>query len=270
MCLLSGGIDSPVAAYMIGKRGVEIEAVHFFSYPYTSQLAKDKVVELARLVTKYTGRMTVNVVSFTEIQEAIRDNCPEEFFTLIMRRFMMEISMRIAKHDGCGALITGENLGQVASQTMEAMAVTGAVVDIPIFMPLVGFDKEEIVSIARKIGRSPDEVFKTLVTEDPKHEHFVFVVPAAGELDLKKAAKVSGKKSIDLIPSKQLLNLTGYIHGGCSPVGMKKSFPTFIDESAILYDTICVSGGRVGLNVAIAPEQLAGLVEAEFADLCKG
>ena len=152
MILLSGGIDSPVAAYMIAKRGVEVEAVHFFSYPYTSQLAKDKVVELARLVTKYSGRMTVNIVSFTEIQEAIRDNCPEEYFTLIMRRFMMEISQRIAKHDGCGALITGENLGQVASQTMEAMAVTGAVVDIPIFMPLVGMDKEEIVTIARKIG----------------------------------------------------------------------------------------------------------------------
>ena len=152
MCLLSGGIDSPVAAYMIAKRGVEIECVHFFSYPYTSQLAKDKVIELARLVTRYSGKMTVNVVPFTEIQEAIRDNCPEEFFTLVMRRFMMEISQRIAKHDGCGALITGENLGQVASQTMEAMAVTGAVVDIPIFMPLVGFDKEEIVTIARKIG----------------------------------------------------------------------------------------------------------------------
>lgn len=152
MCLLSGGIDSPVAAYMIAKRGVEIEAVHFFSYPYTSQLAKDKVVELARLVTKYCGRMTVNIVGFTKIQEAIRDNCPEEFFTLIMRRFMMEISQRIAKDDGCKALITGENLGQVASQTMEAMAVTGAVVDIPIFMPLVGMDKEEIVTIARRIG----------------------------------------------------------------------------------------------------------------------
>ena len=152
MCLLSGGIDSPVAAYMIAKRGVEIEAVHFFSYPYTSQLAKDKVVELARLVTKYSGKMTVNVVGFTEIQEAIRDNCPEEFFTLIMRRFMMEISSRIAKWDGCGALITGENLGQVASQTMEAMTVTGAVVDVPIFMPLVGMDKEEIIAISRKIG----------------------------------------------------------------------------------------------------------------------
>ena len=152
MCLLSGGIDSPVAAYMIAKRGVEVEAVHFFSYPYTSELAKNKVMELARLVTKYCGRMTVNVVSFTQIQEAIRDNCPEEFFTLIMRRFMMEISQRIALDDGCRALITGENLGQVASQTMEAMNVTGAVVDIPIFMPLVGMDKEEIVAIARKIG----------------------------------------------------------------------------------------------------------------------
>ena len=152
MCLLSGGIDSPVAAYMIAKRGVEVECVHFFSYPYTSQLAKDKVIELARLVTRYCGRMTVNVVSFTQIQEAIRDNCPEEYFTLIMRRFMMEIAQRIGKSHGCDALITGENLGQVASQTMQAMAVTGAVVDIPIFMPLVGMDKEEIVTIARKIG----------------------------------------------------------------------------------------------------------------------
>ena len=152
MCLLSGGIDSPVAAYMMARRGMEIECVHFFSYPYTSQLAKDKVLELARLVTKYCGRMTVNVVPFTEIQEAIRDNCPEEYFTLIMRRFMMDISQRIGRNDGCGALITGENLGQVASQTMEAMAVTGAVVDMPIFMPLVGMDKEQIVTIARHIG----------------------------------------------------------------------------------------------------------------------
>ncbi len=152
MCLLSAGIDSPVAAYMIAKRGVEVECVHFFSYPYTSQLAKDKVLELARLVTKYCGRMTVNIVGFTQIQEAIRDNCPEEYFTLIMRRFMMEISQRIAQQDGCGALITGENLGQVASQTMQARQVTGAVVDIPVFMPLIGMDKEEIVTIARKIG----------------------------------------------------------------------------------------------------------------------
>ncbi len=150
--LLSGGIDSPVAGYMIAKRGVELECVHFFSYPYTSERAKEKVLELARLMTKYCGRMTVDIVGFTQIQEAIRDNCPEEYFTLIMRRFMMKISQRIAKEHGCKALVTGENLGQVASQTMEAMNVTGAVVDLPIFMPLIGMDKEEIVTIARKIG----------------------------------------------------------------------------------------------------------------------
>lgn len=152
LVLLSGGIDSPVAGYMIAKRGVELEAVHFFSYPYTSELAKDKVLELARLMTRYCGRMTVNIVGFTEIQEAIRDNCPEEYFTLIMRRFMMMISERIASDHGCGCLVTGENLGQVASQTMEAMAVTAASVDIPIFPPLIGMDKEEIVTIARRIG----------------------------------------------------------------------------------------------------------------------
>ncbi len=196
MCLLSGGIDSPVAAYMIAKRGVEIECVHFFSYPYTSQLAKDKVLELARLVTRYSGRMTVNIVSFTEIQEAIRDNCPEEYFTLIMRRFMMEIAQNLAKHDGCGALITGENLGQVASQTMEAMTVTGAVVDIPIFMPLVGMDKEEIVTIARKIGTMetsilPYEDCCTVFT--PKHPK---TKPTIGQL-LHAESKLDRQAMID-------------------------------------------------------------------------
>ena len=196
MCLLSGGIDSPVAAYMIAKRGVEIECVHFFSYPYTSQLAKDKVLELARIVTKYSGRMTVNIVSFTEIQEAIRDNCPEEYFTLIMRRFMMEIAQKLAKHDGCGALITGENLGQVASQTMEAMTVTGAVVDIPIFMPLVGMDKEEIVTISRKIGAFetsilPYEDCCTVFT--PKHPK---TKPTIGQL-INAEAKLDRQAMID-------------------------------------------------------------------------
>ena len=190
MCLLSGGIDSPVAAYMIAKRGVEVECVHFFSYPYTSQLAKDKVLELARLVTAYCGRMTVNIVGFTQIQEAIRDNCPEEFFTLIMRRFMMEISQRIALGDGCGALITGENLGQVASQTMQAMQVTGAVVDIPIFMPLIGMDKEEIVTIARKIGTMETSVLPyedccTVFT--PKHPK---TKPTIGQL-------INAEKNLD-------------------------------------------------------------------------
>lgn len=152
MVLLSGGIDSPVAGYMIAKRGVELESVHFFSYPYTSELAKQKVLDLARLMTRYCGRMTVNIVGFTEIQEAIRDNCPEEYFTLIMRRFMMEIAERIGRDHGCQCLVTGENLGQVASQTMEAMGVTSAVVDLPVFCPLIGMDKEEIVTIARRIG----------------------------------------------------------------------------------------------------------------------
>ena len=147
--LLSGGIDSPVAGYMIAKRGVELECIHFFSYPYTSERAKEKVLELAKLMTRYCGRMTVDVVGFTEIQEAIRDHCREEYFTIIMRRFMMRISEAIARDHGAKCLVTGENLGQVASQTMDAMAVTGAVVHMPIFHPLIGMDKEEIV---RKIG----------------------------------------------------------------------------------------------------------------------
>ncbi len=150
--LLSGGIDSPVAGYMIAKRGVEIECVHFFSYPYTSERAKQKVLELARLMTRYCGRMTVDIVGFTEIQEAIRDRCREEYFTIIMRRFMMRIAQRIAADHGAKCLVTGENLGQVASQTMDAMAVTGAVVSMPVFHPLIGMDKEEIVTIARRIG----------------------------------------------------------------------------------------------------------------------
>ncbi len=150
--LLSGGIDSPVAGYMIAKRGVELECVHFFSYPYTSELAKQKVIDLARIMTRYCGRMTLDIVGFTEIQEAIRDNCKQEYFTIIMRRFMMRIAERIGREHGAKCLVTGENLGQVASQTMDAMAVTGAVVDMPIFHPLIGMDKEQIVTIARKIG----------------------------------------------------------------------------------------------------------------------
>ncbi|MCF0138311.1 MAG: tRNA 4-thiouridine(8) synthase ThiI [Oscillospiraceae bacterium] len=150
--LLSGGIDSPVSTYMIAKRGVRLIPVHFFSFPYTSQQAKDKVVELAELLTAYCGRMTIEVVPFTHIQEEIRDKCPEEYFTLIMRRFMMRIAQRIAEANGARAIVTGENLGQVASQTMEAMASTQAVTELPVLQPLIGMDKEEIVRIARKIG----------------------------------------------------------------------------------------------------------------------
>ena len=150
--LLSGGIDSPVASWMMAKRGVALEMVHFFSYPYTSPEAKDKVLTLAQLLTPWCGRLTVHVVPFTKIQEQLRLHCPEALFTLLMRRFMMRISERVAQRVGGHGLITGESLGQVASQTMEAMAVTGQVCTLPVFRPLVGMDKEEIVRTARKIG----------------------------------------------------------------------------------------------------------------------
>ena len=150
--LLSGGIDSPVSSYMIARRGVRLIPVHFFSFPYTSQQAKDKVVELGRILTRFCGKMTMEVVPFTHIQEEIRDKCPEEYFTLIMRRFMMRIAERIALDAGAKAIVTGENLGQVASQTMEAMASTQAVLSLPVLQPLIGMDKEEIVQFSRRIG----------------------------------------------------------------------------------------------------------------------
>ena len=150
--LLSGGIDSPVSTYMIAKRGVHMIPVHFFSFPYTSELAKQKVLDLARELTAYCGRLTVEVVPFTHIQTEIRDKCPEEYFTLIMRRFMMRISQEVADRNGAKALVTGENLGQVASQTMEALGCTEAVTRLPVLRPLIGFDKEEIVRLSRKIG----------------------------------------------------------------------------------------------------------------------
>ena len=150
--LLSGGIDSPVATYMIAKRGIKITPVHFFSFPYTSELAKEKVITLAKQLTPYCGEMTVQVVPFTEIQQEMKRACPEEYFTIVMRRFMMRISEEIAKKHGCKALITGESLGQVASQTMESLAATEAVTTLPVLRPAIGMDKEEIVTIARKIG----------------------------------------------------------------------------------------------------------------------
>ena len=150
--LLSGGIDSPVSSYMIAKRGVRLIPLHFFSFPYTSEQAKEKVIELGNMLTEYCGRMTLEIAPFTHIQEEIRDKCPEEYFTLIMRRFMMRIAQRVAHDTGAKAIVTGENLGQVASQTMEAMAATQAVIDLPVLQPLIGMDKEEIITIARKIG----------------------------------------------------------------------------------------------------------------------
>ena len=150
--LLSGGIDSPVAGYMVAKRGVTLEAVHFFASPYTSELAKEKVLSLAKIVGGYTGGMRVHVVPFTKAQLAIRDNCPEEHLTLIMRRMMMAAAEKIAVQNKCQALVTGESIGQVASQTLWALAVTDNAVSMPVFRPCIGMDKEEIVRLARKIG----------------------------------------------------------------------------------------------------------------------
>ena len=151
MLLLSGGIDSPVACFMMAKRGLEIEATHFYSYPYTSERAKDKVVELAKKLSEYCYNLKLNIVPFTDIQVEMRDNCNEDELTIIMRRIMMDITERIAKKSNCLALITGEALGQVASQTIESLAVTNEAATMPVFRPLIGMDKEEVIAIARKI-----------------------------------------------------------------------------------------------------------------------
>lgn len=170
--LISGGIDSPVAAYMMAKRGLSLTAIHFASPPYTSPQAEEKVHNLLRKVSKYSGNICLFTVGFTEIQEAIRDNCPEDLFTLVMRRFMMRISQRIAEKEDCKALITGESLGQVASQTLNALACTDAVVSMPVFRPLIGLDKDEIIKGSRKIDTfdisiEPYEDCCTVFT--PKH-----------------------------------------------------------------------------------------------------
>ena len=152
LLLLSGGIDSPVAGFMMAKRGVQLEAVHFESFPYTSERAKEKVLDLAKILCDYTMRIRVHVISLTEIQEKLRDNCDEDYFTLMLRRYMMALSLKLAHDYDCEALITGESLGQVASQTMKAISVVNEMADIPIYRPLIGMDKGEIVEISRKIG----------------------------------------------------------------------------------------------------------------------
>ncbi len=150
--LISGGIDSPVAGWMMAKRGLQLDAIHFAAPPYTSKKAEMKVHDLASIVAKYSGRINFAVVNFTEIQETIKEKCPEELFTIIMRRLMMKIAVRLAEKDNCGALVTGESLGQVASQTLGAIACTDAAVNMPVFRPLIGMDKDEIITISRKIG----------------------------------------------------------------------------------------------------------------------
>ena len=151
MLLLSGGIDSPVAGYMIAKRGVQIEAVYFHAPPYTSERAKQKVVDLARLVSRYSGPIRLHIVNFTEIQLYIYDQCPHDELTIIMRRYMMKIAEQIALENGCLGLITGESIGQVASQTIQSLAVTNEVCTLPVFRPVIGFDKQEIVDVAQRI-----------------------------------------------------------------------------------------------------------------------
>ncbi len=152
MLLLSGGIDSPVAGYMIAKRGVRIEAVYFHAPPYTSERAKQKVIDLAKQVSKYTGEIKLHVINFTDIQMAIYEKCPHDELTIIMRRYMMKIAEHFAKEEGCQALITGESIGQVASQTIQSMYVTNAVCEMPVFRPCIGMDKQEIITISEKIG----------------------------------------------------------------------------------------------------------------------
>ena len=170
--MISGGIDSPVAAWTMAKRGLILDAIHFASPPYTSRRAEQKVHELLGKVSKYSGTINLLVVPFTEIQEHIKDDCPEELFTIIMRRMMMRIAVELAKRQGCGALITGESLAQVASQTLWALGCTDAVATIPVFRPLIGMDKNEIVEISRKIDTfdisiQPYEDCCTVFT--PKH-----------------------------------------------------------------------------------------------------
>ena len=211
VCLLSGGIDSPVAAYMMTKRGLGLEMVHFFSYPYTSEAAKEKVFDLTRKLVPWCGRLTVHVVPFTKIQEEMRRVVPEEYFTLVMRRFMMRIAEAVAERTGCGALITGESLGQVASQTMQAMACTGAVCTLPVFRPLVGMDKEEIVRVARKIDTFetsilPYEDCCTVFT--PKHPRTrpqldeVVAAEAALDIDALVQEAVGGIERVYFTPEK--------------------------------------------------------------------
>jgi len=152
MLLLSGGIDSPVAGYMIAKRGVELEAAYFHAPPYTSERAKEKVVDLARLVSRYAGSIRLHIINFTDIQLAIYEKCPHEELTIIMRRYMMRIAEHFAKKDNCLGLVTGESIGQVASQTMQSLLTTNAVCELPVYRPLIGFDKVEIIDIAKKIA----------------------------------------------------------------------------------------------------------------------
>jgi len=191
LLLVSGGIDSPVAGFMLAKRGVEIDALHFFSPPYTGPKAKEKVIDLCRIVSTYAKKINLYVVNFTEPQLQIRDNCPHEQLVLLMRRIMMRIAEKVAHNKGCQALITGENIGQVASQTMESIVATNDVVDIPVFRPLIGMDKNEIIDYARKIG-----TYETSIL--PYEDCCTVFVPKHPETKPKIFKLVESEKKLDI------------------------------------------------------------------------
>ncbi len=193
MLLLSGGIDSPVAGWMISKRGLELEAVYFHAPPYTSERAKRKVVDLAELVSRYSGPINLHIVNFTEIQLYIYETCPHDELTIIMRRIMMRIAERIAQENGCSCLITGESIGQVASQTVQSLTVTNAAVEkLPVFRPVIGFDKQEIIEVAKKI-----ETFETSIL--PYEDCCtIFVAKHPVTKPLLKVIEASEKKLVDI------------------------------------------------------------------------
>ena len=212
--MLSGGIDSPVAGWMIAKRGVALDAVHFHSHPYTSDRAKEKVIRLAKMMSAYTGKIHLHVVPFTDIQLAIIEQCPKNYLTLIMRRVMMQIAERIAVKSGAKALITGESIGQVASQTMESLAVTDHAVSMPVFRPCIGMDKEEIVRISKKIGTYETSI---LPYEDcctifvPKHpktkptlEEILEAEKSLTDLESMVRAAIDGEEVIVVNPREEL------------------------------------------------------------------
>ena len=207
--LLSGGIDSPVSSYMIAKRGVQLELLHFASPPYTSEQAREKVLQLAQELTVWCGRLTVHVVPFTEIQEEIRRKCPEDHFTLIMRRFMMRLGDRLAHELACKAIVTGESLGQVASQTIQALVVSDDVATLPVLRPLIGMDKEEIVRIARHVGTFDTSIlpYEDCCTEfTPRHPKTkpnleeVREYEAALDIDALCDKALAGREMIRLYP----------------------------------------------------------------------
>ncbi len=191
LSLLSGGIDSPVASWMIAKRGVIVDMIHFWSYPYTSVEAKEKALDLARLLTPYTGRTCVHVVPFTDIQEELRRKCPEDLFTVLMRRFMMRIACRVAEENEMSAVVTGESVGQVASQTLDALRCTDAVATLPVLRPVIGMDKEEIVRVARKIG-----TFETSIL--PYEDCCTVFTPRHPDTKPKLAALESAERVLDV------------------------------------------------------------------------